>query len=113
MYLNHYGLSAKPFSLSPDSKFLWLSEKHKEALATLEYGILGEKGFLILTGDVGTGKTVLISALIEQINMDVQVARIADPDLEPLDFFKSFKGVQEDDLSLKTTSKSQPQVVWC
>ena len=87
MYLTHYGLSAEPFSLSPDSKFLWLSEKHKEALATLEYGILDEKGFLILTGDVGTGKTVLINALIEQINMDVQVARIADPDLEPLDFF--------------------------
>ena len=87
MYLTHYGLSAKPFSLSPDSKFLWLSERHKEALATLEYGILGEKGFLILTGEVGTGKTVLINALIDQVDRDVKVARIADPDLEPLDFF--------------------------
>ena len=87
MYLAHYGLSAKPFSLSPDSKFLWLGENHKEALATLEYGILGEKGFLILTGEVGTGKTVLINALIDMINKDVIVARIADPDLEPLDFF--------------------------
>jgi general secretion pathway protein A len=86
MYLAHYGLSAKPFSLSPDSKFLWLGENHKEALATLEYGILGEKGFLILTGEVGTGKTFLINALIDMINKDVIVARIADPDLEPLDF---------------------------
>jgi len=87
MYLTHYGLAAKPFSLSPDSKFLWLGEKHKEALATLEYGIMGEKGFLILTGEVGTGKTILINALIDRINKDVVVARIADPDLESLDFF--------------------------
>ena len=87
MYLNHYGLAAKPFSLSPDSRFLWLGEKHKEALATLEYGILGEKGFLVLTGDVGTGKTVLVNALIKHLNIDVDVARISDPDLEPLDFF--------------------------
>jgi general secretion pathway protein A len=87
MYLAHYGLRAKPFSLSPDSKFLWLGEKHKEALATLQYGILEEKGFVLLTGDVGTGKTVLINALIDQLDMAVVVAKIADPDLEPLDFF--------------------------
>ena len=84
MYLRHYGLSTKPFSMSPDSKFLWLGENHKEALATLEYGIMGEKGFLILTGEVGTGKTILINALIDHVAKDVVLAKIADPDLEPL-----------------------------
>ena len=74
MYLTHYGLSTKPFSMSPDSKFLWLGENHKEALATLEYGIMGEKGFLILTGEVGTGKTILINALIDHVDKDVVLA---------------------------------------
>ncbi len=87
MYLAHYGLRAKPFSISPDSKFIWLGEKHKEALATLEYGIREEKGFLLLTGDVGTGKTVLINTLIDHIDLAVVVARIPDPDLETIDFF--------------------------
>ena len=87
MYLTHYGLEAGPFSISPDSKFIWLGEKHKEALATLEYGILDEKGFLLLCGDAGTGKTTLINALVDHIDRAVVVARIPDPDLEPLDFF--------------------------
>ena len=58
MYLNHYNLNLKPFEMSPDPRFLWLGEKHKEALAALEYGILESKGFLLLNGDAGTGKTV-------------------------------------------------------
>ena len=56
MYLNHYNLNEKPFEMSPDPRFLWLGEKHKEALAALEYGILESKGFLLLTGDPGTGQ---------------------------------------------------------
>ncbi|MDH3723716.1 MAG: type II secretory pathway protein, partial [Desulfobacteraceae bacterium] len=61
MYLDHYNLNLKPFEMSPDPRFLWLGEKHKEALAALEYGILESKGFLLLTGDAGTGKTLLIN----------------------------------------------------
>ncbi|MGD8541066.1 MAG: type II secretory pathway protein, partial [Desulfobacteraceae bacterium] len=64
MYLDFYDFKVKPFQISTDSRFLWLGEKHKEALATLKYGILDNKGFLLLTGDVGTGKTTLIHALV-------------------------------------------------
>ena len=63
MYLSHYKLKKKPFDISPDPEFLWLGEKHQEGLAILKYGILQNKGFLMITGDVGTGKTALIRAV--------------------------------------------------
>ena len=87
MYLDHYNLNLKPFEMSPDPRFLWLGEKHKEALAALEYGILESKGFLLLTGDAGTGKTVLINGLIKSTKVKAIIATIPDPDLESLDFF--------------------------
>ncbi|MFY9941651.1 MAG: AAA family ATPase, partial [Desulfobacterales bacterium] len=87
MYLDFYDLKVKPFQISTDPRFLWMGEKHKEALATLKYGILDNKGFLLLTGDVGTGKTTLINALVSQLGDNVLVATIFDPDLEPLDFY--------------------------
>jgi len=88
MYLNHFNLREKPFNISPDSRFLWLSEKHKEGLATLKYGIVEEKGFLLLTGDVGTGKTLLIKAFTKMSDIETLIATIPDPDLEPMDFFR-------------------------
>ncbi|RPJ82904.1 MAG: AAA family ATPase, partial [Deltaproteobacteria bacterium] len=87
MYLSHYHLTCKPFQFSSDPKFLWLGEKHKEAFAILKYGILDNKGFLLLTGDVGTGKTTLINALVNSLESDVIVAIVPDPDLNILDFF--------------------------
>ena len=87
MYLSYYNLRAKPFQISADPKFLWLGEKHKEALATLKYAIVENKGILALTGDVGTGKTTLINALIQSLGDDTMVATIYDPSLEVLDFF--------------------------
>ena len=87
MYLDHYNLNLKPFEMSPDPRFLWLGEKHKEALAALEYGILESKGFLVLTGDAGTGKTVLINGLLKSTRVKAIIATIPDPDLEILDFF--------------------------
>jgi len=87
MYLEHYGLKLKPFNISPDPQFLWLGERHREALATLKYGIQENKGFLLLTGDVGTGKTVLINSLIKQIDVKVIVATIPDPGLGLIDFY--------------------------
>lgn len=87
MYLKLYHLNAKPFQITTDPRFLWLGEKHSEALATLKYGILEDKGFLLLTGDVGTGKTALIKLLIKTIHVSAIVATIPDPGLDPLDFF--------------------------
>ncbi len=89
MYLRHFQLREKPFEITTDSRFLWLGEKHQEAFATLRYGILDNKGFLLLTGDVGTGKTTLINALINSLDDEVIVARISDPDLSLGDFFKT------------------------
>jgi len=87
MYENYYNLKAMPFQITTDPQFLWLGEKHSEALATLKYGILDNKGFLLLTGDVGTGKTALINRLVNIIDVAAIVARIPDPGLSSLDFF--------------------------
>jgi general secretion pathway protein A len=87
MYLDFYQLTHKPFQITTDPRFLWLGEKHSEALATLKYGILEDKGFLLLTGDVGTGKTALIKLLVKTINVAAIVATIPDPGMETIDFF--------------------------
>ena len=87
MYQSFYNLKIKPFQITTDPKFLWLGEKHKEALATLKYGIQENKGFLLLTGDVGTGKTVLIHGLMKIIDVSAIVAAIPDPGLSSIDFF--------------------------
>ena len=88
MYLNYYNLKEKPFNISPDSRFLWMSDIHKEGLASLKYGVMENKGFLVLTGDIGTGKTLLINALIRITEVKALIATIPDPDLEILDLFK-------------------------
>lgn len=86
MYTSFYNLHSKPFQISSDPAFMWFGEKHKEALATLKYGILDNKGFLLLTGDVGTGKTSLINSLIESLSEDIIFASVPDPSLEKMDF---------------------------
>ena len=86
MYLSYYGLQKKPFQVSADPSFLWLGDKHKEALATLKYGNLGNQGFILLTGDVGTGKTTLINALINSLGNEVIVAKVPDPGMAIIDF---------------------------
>ena len=87
MYLDFYNLRLKPFQISTDPRFLWLGEKHQEALAVLKYGIQDNKGFLLLTGDVGTGKTTLLNALTDSLGEEVLVAMVADPGLAKMDFF--------------------------
>ena len=87
MYLSFYNLKVKPFQMSTDPDFLWLGEQHKEALATLKYAIIENKGVLALTGDVGTDKTTLINALIQSLGEDTLAATIYDPSLGVLEFF--------------------------
>jgi general secretion pathway protein A len=88
MYLTHFNFTIMPFETSPDPKFLWLSEKHKEALASLKYGIRENKGFLLLTGDIGTGKTTLINCFLNENDTNAIITAIPDPDLSIVDFFE-------------------------
>ena len=85
MYAAHFGLTERPFSLAPDPRYLYLSDAHREALAHLLYG-LGEGGsFVQLTGEVGTGKTTVCRALLEQLPADVDVAMIFNSQLTSLE----------------------------
>ena len=79
MYSAYFGLTENPFALTPDPRFLFLSQRHKEALAHLLYG-MGEKGgFVLLTGEVGTGKTTLCRSLLEQVPEGVEVGLVLNP----------------------------------
>ena len=78
MYENFYGFREKPFSLLPDSGFLYLSSKHRIALTLLEYGLLNQAGFTVISGDIGTGKTTLIRQLLNQIDPGIKVGLISN-----------------------------------
>jgi general secretion pathway protein A len=88
VYSEHYGLLRRPFEMTPDPAFLYLGETHREGLATLVYAVKSGKGFVALTGEVGTGKTTLLHALLGQLDPDTASAFIFNPKLEPLDFFR-------------------------
>ena len=68
MYLSFYGLREKPFNTTPDPKFLFLTAGHREALAQLVYGVQEAKGFIVLSAEIGTGKTTLLHALLRQLD---------------------------------------------
>ncbi len=86
MYDSFYNLAEKPFKISTDPRFLWCGEKHKEALANLSYGLMAGNGFVALTGDIGTGKTTLVNALLETLDDRVSVAKINHPSLDTIEF---------------------------
>ena len=81
MYLTFYELKEKPFNLTPDPKFLYLTPGHREALAQLLYGVRERKGFIVLIGEVGTGKTTLLQTLLKQLNGTAEVAFIVNSKL--------------------------------
>jgi general secretion pathway protein A len=81
MYLSHFGLTHAPFAITPDPRFLYLSERYREALAHLLYGVGAGGGFVLLTGEVGTGKTTLCRGLLEQLPADVDAALVINPSL--------------------------------
>jgi len=87
MYERHFGFSEKPFNLTPDSRYLFLSSKHQEAYANLEFGVAQGSGFLLLTGEVGTGKTTLIRHFLSQVGPDVRTAVILYPALSAGELF--------------------------
>jgi type II secretory pathway predicted ATPase ExeA len=86
MYADFYNLKEKPFNLSPSSRFLYLGETHKEALALLSYGVQERKGFVLLTGEVGTGKTTIIHALLAGLDQDVHLLHLSNPLISPSEF---------------------------
>lgn len=88
MYRQYYGLLRSPFEMTPDPAFLYLGEAHREGLATLVYGVRARKGFVLLTGEVGTGKTTLLHALLAQLDSTTTAAFLFNPRLEVLDFFR-------------------------
>ena len=86
MYLDYYGLREKPFNVTSDPSFLYLSKRHKEAFSHLIYGIKERKGFLEITGDIGTGKTTLCRALLNKLDGSMKTAFVLNPDLSQLPF---------------------------
>jgi general secretion pathway protein A len=89
MYTSFFGLNEKPFSISPDPRYLFMSERHTEALAHLMYGVRESGGFIQLTGEVGTGKTTLVRSLLQQLPDTADVALILNPQLSKNEFLST------------------------
>jgi general secretion pathway protein A len=86
MYTSFFGLGEKPFAITPDPRYLFMSERHAEALAHLLYGVNEAGGFIQLTGEVGTGKTTIVRSLLERMPGHADVAVILNPQLTPVQF---------------------------
>ena len=86
MYLSFFGLNEKPFAITPDPRYLYLSERHAEALAHLLYGINEAGGFIQLTGEVGTGKTTIVRSLLAQVPKNAEIALILNPRMTAPEF---------------------------
>ena len=88
MYEDYYGFTEKPFSLTPDPKYLYKSESHSNAFELLQYANRRREGFVVVTGDIGTGKTTLCRALLEQIDRTTFTALVLNPFLSEDDLLK-------------------------
>jgi general secretion pathway protein A len=89
MYLSFFGLGEKPFAITPDPRYLYLSGRHADALAHLIYGITEAGGFIQLTGEVGTGKTTTIRSLLARVPRNAEIALIINPRMSPLEFLQT------------------------
>src|SRR5207248_8652892 len=88
MYEEYYGFTEKPFSLTPDPKYLFKSESHANAFELLQYALHSREGLTVITGDIGTGKTTLCRALLEQIDRNTFTALVLNPFLSEEDLLK-------------------------
>src|ERR1051325_10637979 len=88
MYEDYYGFSEKPFSLTPDPKYLFKSSSHANAFELLQYAVRRREGFVVITGDIGTGKTTLCRALLEQLDKKTFSALVLNPFLSEEDLLR-------------------------
>jgi type II secretory pathway predicted ATPase ExeA len=105
MYLSFYGLREKPFGPTPDPRFLYLTPGHREALAQLVYGVQEGAGFVVLTGEVGTGKTTLVQALCRRFDSQTTVAFVVNSTLS----FDELLDCALQDFGIKTTGATRSQ----
>lgn len=89
MYEQYFDLKETPFNLSPEPKYLYLSHRHREALDALEYGVLRRKGFIVITGDIGTGKTTLCRSLLSRLDESVETALIFNSFLSDMELLET------------------------
>ena len=90
MYASFFGLNEKPFAITPDPRYLFMSERHGEALAHLVYGVTESGGFVQLTGEVGTGKTTLVRTLLQnKLPHNADVAVVLNPRLSVIEFLET------------------------
>jgi general secretion pathway protein A len=108
MYKAFYRLKRNPFEISPDPSFLFPTRRHNEALAALYYGVRRHKGFVVMTGEVGTGKTLLVRCLLQLLNRnDVSYAYIFNSRLSPLEFLQYVAG----DFGLPSSGKNKSELL--
>lgn len=89
MYLEHYGLSDYPFRLTPDTDYLYMSSAHSRALAYMEYAIFNREGFVVVTGEIGSGKTTLVKKLLNDLNENIIVAKIFQTQLDEVELLQA------------------------
>jgi len=108
MYKAFYSLKRNPFEITPDPSFLFSTKRHNEALAALYYGVRRRKGFVVLTGEVGTGKTLLVRCLLQILKRaDVAFAYVFNSRLNPMEFLQYVAG----DFHLSTAGKSKSELL--
>ena len=104
MYKSFFGLTRNPFEISPDPYFLFATARHNEALASLFHGVLRRKGFMVVTGEVGTGKTLLVRCLLGILHrQEIASANVFNPCLSPTEFLRYITG----DLGLKSINQDK------
>jgi general secretion pathway protein A len=105
MYESFYGFKEKPFDLHPDPDYLYMSRVHENTYVHLEYAIVENKGFVVVTGEIGSGKTTLINYLLNKIGEDIQVGLVNNTNILPAEFLKMV--CQEFELNPKTNDKAE------